>query len=70
LGHGRDFFLSSPPCPYWLWGPPTLPSNGYRGPSPGIKRLCGKLTIQLLLVSRLRMRGVILPFPQYVFIAW
>jgi len=27
-GRGWDFLL---PCPDWLWGPPSLPSNGYLG---------------------------------------
>jgi hypothetical protein len=29
-GHWWNFF-SSPPRPYQLWGPPSLPSNRYRG---------------------------------------
>jgi hypothetical protein len=28
-GGGWEFF-SSPPRPEWLWGPPSLPSNGYQ----------------------------------------
>jgi hypothetical protein len=30
LGRGWEFF-SSPPCPEWFWGPPSLLSNGLLG---------------------------------------
>jgi hypothetical protein len=29
-----EFFFSSPPRPDRLWGPPSLPSNGYSGLLP------------------------------------
>jgi hypothetical protein len=32
---GQEF---SPCRPDWLWGPPNLLSNGYRGSFPGVKR--------------------------------
>jgi len=33
----KNFFFL-PPHPYWLWGPPSLLSNGTRGLSPGPKK--------------------------------
>ena len=32
------FSLFSPKGVDWLWGPPSLPFNGYRGYIPGVKR--------------------------------
>jgi hypothetical protein len=33
----RAGFFSSPQCPDWLWGPPSLPSNGHQGSFFGSK---------------------------------
>jgi hypothetical protein len=63
--------LSSPPCPDRLWGPPSLLSNRYQGLLPWGQSYRGvKLTTHPHLVPRLRMRGAILPLPQYAFTTW
>jgi hypothetical protein len=36
-GRGK-LFLFYPQRPDWLWGPPNLLFNGYRGSFPGLKR--------------------------------
>jgi hypothetical protein len=60
---GWEFF-SLPPRPEHLWGPPSLPSDGYRGVLPRRQSGCGvKITTHLHLVHRLRMRGAIPPIP-------
>jgi hypothetical protein len=63
---GQRFF-SSPPHPDRLWGPPSLPSIGYRG--LWVKRQDVKLVTHLQLVPRL-MRGALPPLPQYAFVVW
>jgi hypothetical protein len=59
----QHFYLwygSSPKHPDWIWGPPSLLSNGYWGYSlTGIKRPGRQATTRLNLVSRLIMRGTI-----------
>jgi hypothetical protein len=55
--------ISSPRRPDRLWAPPSLLSNGYRGPSLGVKRPGVKLTTHLQLVPRPRKRGYIYPLP-------
>jgi len=64
LSPGRGWeFLSSPPCPDQLWGPPSLLSKGYQG--QGVK-----LTTHPNLVPKSRMCRVIHPIPPYTFMAW
>jgi hypothetical protein len=59
----RDIFFS-PPHPGRLWSAPSLPYNWYRGLFlRSTMRTCVKLTAHPHLVPRLRMCGVIHPFP-------
>ena len=60
---GRDkMVFSSLKCPEWLWVPSSLLLNVYQGPFPRAESVPdGKLTINLHLVSHLRMVGVMPP---------
>jgi hypothetical protein len=64
---GKGWEFSSPPHPDQLWGPPSLLSNGYQGPSLGVKQQDVKMTTHLHLVLRSRICGAIPPLPQYAF---
>jgi len=52
---------------FWGGGPPILVSNGYQGPSLGVKQQDVKMTTHLHLVLRSRICGAIPPLPQYAF---
>jgi hypothetical protein len=70
-GRGSEFF-SSPSCPERLWGPPSLPSDGYRGffargkavgawSWPLTCNQCkGQECVELYLYSPIRLQGVVL----------
>lgn len=66
---GGNRFLSSRKRPYRLRGPPTIIFCGYRGSSPGLRRLRREVT-HLLLVSRLRISGAVLLLHMYAFMSW
>jgi hypothetical protein len=60
----KDF--SSSLCPDRLWAPPSLLSNGYRAPFPGVKRGRGvTLTTLPHPVPRSRMRRSYTSFPPW-----
>jgi hypothetical protein len=57
-------FLSSPPCPDRLWGPPSLLINGYLGSFPGEVNRPGREADHSPPSSAVvRMRGAIPPLP-------
>jgi len=64
---GREFFSATP----WPWSPPSLLSNGYRKLFPWGKTAGAWSWPLTSSWSRdQRMRGAILPLPQYVFLVW
>jgi hypothetical protein len=64
---GASIF-TSPSRPDRLCGPPSLLSNGYRGPFPGGKA-AGAWSWPLQVVPKSRKIGSIPPLPTYVFMA-
>jgi hypothetical protein len=63
-------FISSSPSSDRLWEPPSFLYNGYRFFPWGYSSWSVRLTTHLHRVPRSRMRGAILPLPQYAFKAW
>jgi hypothetical protein len=65
-GRGKKFFFT-PQRPDWLWDPPSLLYNWYRGHVPqGYSGLMMKLTTNLHLVPRSRMVELYLHSPIYL----
>jgi len=69
LGTGKRFF-STPTRPVRLWGPRSSLFSGYRGASPGAKRLGVNLTTDFHLVPRLKVSGAIPLLPLSSFTEW
>jgi len=68
---GDCVFSFSTSYPDWLWGPPSLLSNGYWGLSPwGQSGQCVNLTIHLHLVPRSKNACSYTSPPQNIFMAW
>jgi hypothetical protein len=67
---GWEFF-SLPPRQEWLWGPPSLISNGYQRLFPWGQNGRGvNLTTHLHLVLRSKNEWSCASTPQYAFMAW
>jgi hypothetical protein len=65
---GQEIF-SSPQHPYWLWGPHSLPSDGFRRFFPwGYSSQKTRLSTHLCLVPKLRTCGTVCP--PHAFMAW
>jgi hypothetical protein len=76
MGQGQDcwgsipgksrIFFASPQCPALLWGPPSLPSNGYQTAALliGVMQLGRKAEYSPPSTAEVMKGGVITPLPQ------
>jgi hypothetical protein len=60
-------FFSSPKCPDWVWGPPSVIINGYHGFFHGVKA-AGREAGHLPPLSAEEVMNDWSNFPQYTFI--
>jgi hypothetical protein len=65
-----SIIFSSPRCPYWFWGSPSLLYNGYRWTlSPGIKRPGREADYSPQTSAEVKNTWIYTSTPPYAFIA-